>query len=162
MGIVFKFAWILFIVITLINVIILKKQLQVYIDEKPEREKGYNLIIKNFLIFGLTPWIIMGLGNLSGLTSSVFDYFRPAEMKPVVLIFHASIIVIWLALIRFVFFTNGAAFLADHPGIIRFNAFGKVIDNPSESAIKLFVILAVLGGIFGMIMMWIVEIPPIK
>lgn len=162
MKIVFKFVWILFILVTLLNVFSLKKQLQVYIDEKPEREKGYNLIIKNFLIFGLTPWIIMGLGNLSGLTSSVFDYFRPADMKPIVLIFHASIIIIWLALIRFVFFNNGAAFLADHPGIIRFNTFGKTTDNPSESAIKFFVILAVLGGVFGMIMMWIVEIPPIQ
>lgn len=162
MEIVFKFAWILFILVTIINIFILKKHLQVYIDEKPEREKGYNLIIKNFLIFGLIPWIIMGLGNLSGLTSSVFDYFRPADMKPIVLILHAFVIIIWLALIRFVFFKNGAAFLADHPGIIRFNSFGKITDNPSESAIKLFVILAILGGILGMIMMWIVEIPPIQ
>lgn len=37
------------------------------------------------------PWIVMGLGQLTGSTSSVWDYFRPQDINPFVLAFVGSV-----------------------------------------------------------------------
>lgn len=159
---VFKYVWIVFILVTLLNVYLLKNKFKNYIEEKPEREAGYKLISKNFLIFGIIPWIIIGIGNLSGQTKSLFDYIQPAKLNPFVLLFHLSIIIIWLLIIRFVFFKDGAAFLENHPGLIRFKAPGYTNENLSKNAIKIFVVVILLGGVMGMILMWnsTMGIPP--
>jgi hypothetical protein len=80
-------------------------------------------------------------------------------MNPMVLVFHFSIIIIWILLIRFIFLKNGAKFLENHPGLIRVNSFGNVNENPSENTIKLITIVGIIGGIIAMSMMWFVTIP---
>lgn len=159
MELIFKHSWILFIVVTLFNTYFLKTRVQPYIDEKPERKEGYDLIFKNLTIYSLIPWIIVGIGNLSGKTLSIFDYFSPSKMNPFVLTFHFSIIIIWILLVHFVFFKNGAEFLENHPGIIRFKGFGITNESLSKNSIKLFVIITMLGGILGMLMMWFTDFP---
>jgi hypothetical protein len=156
--VLFKYIWILFILVSLFNVYQLKNKFRPYIDEKPEREPGYNLILKNYLIYSLIPWIIIGIGNLSGRTSNVFDYFQPAKLNPYVLAFHVSIIVIWLLVVRFIFFNNGAEFLENHPGVIQFRVAGRTKDNLSQNTIKLLTALMLAGGMIAMIVMWNVDI----
>ena len=151
--------WILFILVNCFNAYYLKKKAAEFIAKNPEKEKGYQLIFKNFLIYGSFPWLIIGIGNSFNLTNSVFDYFQPAKMNAIVLVFHFSIIVIWMLIIRFIFFNNGAKFLEEHPGIIRINNFGKVIENPSKRIIKIIVTVGIVGGIIGMVMMWQIDIP---
>ncbi|SEP57023.1 hypothetical protein [Flavobacterium urocaniciphilum] len=159
MEIVFKNFWILFILFTIINVFIIKKKVEKYIVDNPEKENGYKLIIKNFLIFSIIPWVIIGIGNSLGLTNSVFEYLQPAKMNPIVLIFHFSIIMIWIMLFRFIFFKNGAKFLENHPGVITIKSIGNVNENPSEKTIKFFIAITLIGGIVGMTLMWFIEIP---
>lgn len=154
-----QYIWILFILVNFFNAYLLRKKAAEFIEESPEKENGYKIIFKNFLIYGSIPWIIIGIGNTFGLTESVFDYFQPSKMNPMVLLFHFSIIAIWILLIRFIFFKNGAKFLENHPGIIRVNSFGNVNDNPSENTIKLITIVGIIGGIIAMSMMWFVTIP---
>ncbi|MES2810914.1 MAG: hypothetical protein V4670_00455 [Bacteroidota bacterium] len=139
----------------------MKRKIIPYIEENPEREIGYNTIFKNFLIFGSIPWLIIGIGNLSGLTKSIFDYFQPSNLNPIVLIFHFSIIIIWLLLLKFIFLNDGAVFLEKHPGIIRFKSPGFENENLTSSQIKLFSIFIIVGGIIGMILMWNIQIPSI-
>lgn len=150
----FKYIWILFILVTLFNVYQLKSKFRQYVNEKPEREQGYNLIIKNYLLFGLIPWIIIGIGNLSGQTQQIFEYFQPAKLNPFVLAFHFSIILIWLLITRFIFFKNGAAFLENHPGVIQFRTMGQTKENLSQNTLKLIIVLMLAGGLIAMIAMW--------
>jgi hypothetical protein len=154
-----QYIWILFILVNFFNAYLLRKKAAAFIEESPEKENGYKIIFKNFLIYGSIPWIIIGIGNTFGLTESVFDYFQPSKMNPMVLLFHFSIIVIWILLIRFIFFKNGAKFLENHPGIIRVNSFGNINDNPSENTIKLITIVGIIGGIIAISIMWFVTIP---
>lgn len=154
-----QYIWILFILVNFFNAYLLRKKAAVFIEESPEKENGYKIIFKNFLIYGSIPWIIIGIGNTFGLTESVFDYFQPYKMNPIVLLFHFSILVIWILLIRFIFFKNGAKFLENHPGIIRVNSFGNINDNPSENTIKLITIVGIIGGIIAISIMWFVTIP---
>lgn len=154
-----QYIWILFILVNFLNVYLLRKKTEKFIEESTEKENGYKIIFKNFLIYGSIPWIIIGIGNTFGFTESVFDYFQPSKMNPMVLLFHFSIIVIWILLIRFIFLKDGAKFLENHPGIIRVNSFGNVNDHPSENTIKLITIVGIIGGIIAISMMWFVAIP---
>lgn len=145
--ILFKQTWVLFIAVTCINAYILKARSKSYIADDPELESGYKKLFKGVLLYGNIPWIIMGIGNLSTLTSSTFDYFAPRQMNPMVLLFHFAIIMLWIASVKWIYFENGAEFLERHPGLMR----------PAQTAqqIKIFFPLMLLGGIIGMIMMWV-------
>jgi hypothetical protein len=96
MEIIFKQAWILLMAVTIANALTLKFRSKKYIAQNPALEEGYKKIFKGFIIFGNIPWIIVAFGNLTGLTNSIFDFFNPGALNPVVLIFHASIIVLWV------------------------------------------------------------------
>jgi len=54
------------------------------------------------------PWIVMGAGQLSGNTSSVWEYFRPQDMNPFVVAFVGSVFAMSLAFFYWVFFMDGA------------------------------------------------------
>lgn len=159
MEILFKHFWILLLFGAVFNAFTLKKKTAKYILEKPERRSGYDSIFKNYLIFGTIPWLIIGIGNLTGATSSVFEYFQPAKMNPIVLLFHFSIVVIWILAIRFIFFNDGAKFLEDHPGVVVINSFGNVNENPTAKTIKLLTGIMIIVGIIGMTIMWFSVFP---
>ncbi len=161
MKIVFDNFWLAFIVVTVLNAYIFKYRSRKYVAENPELESGYKKIFKAVLIYGNVPWIIMGIGNLTELTNSMLDFFRPRTLNPTVLVFHISIICLWILMARWVFFQNGAEFLAKHPGLIAFRGFGNSGDITSPATIKLFFILTLLGGAAGLTMMWVMDIPVI-
>lgn len=158
MEILFKQTWIMFIVVTVANALILKHRSKQYIAQQPNLQEGYDLIFKGILLYGNIPWLIMAIGNLSGLTNSPFDYFMPRTMNSMVLIFHGAIIVLWILSVRWIYFKNGAEFLARHPGLLRKSSFSG---NTSVTAtqIRIFFALALLGGIAGMLMMWLIDFP---
>ncbi|UTW62341.1 hypothetical protein KFE98_20440 [bacterium SCSIO 12741] len=153
-----EYAWLLFIGVMLINLIGFKSRLKPYIEEKPEREAGYNQILKGFAFFGTLPWLVIGIGNLSGMTNSVFQYFQPRTLNPAVLAFHGTLLLIYILTIRWIFFKNGAEFMSQHPGIIRYQSFGKSGDLISPKRIKTFFALSMGGGIIALGMMWTVDI----
>jgi hypothetical protein len=158
MGIIFKQVWIMFIAVTIANALILKYRSKKYIAENPDLEEGYKKLFKGVIIFGNIPWIIIAIGNLSGLTNSISDFFNPRAMNPIVLIFHASIIVLWILSVRWIYFKDGAAFLESHPGLIKKSSFTGN-SNVTAKQIKIYFPLMLLGGIVGMIMMWVMKIP---
>jgi len=94
----------------------------------------------------------MAIGNISGMTNNTFEYFNPKIMNPMVLIFHASIIVLWILSVNWIYFKNGAEFIEKHPGLIKKSSF-RGNTNVTAKQIKLFFPLMLLGGIAGMIMM---------
>lgn len=153
----FKHAWILFIAVTLANGLILKYRFRKYITENPALKEGYDKYVKGFIFYGNIPWILMAFGNLTGLTHHVFEYFDPKAMNPVVLIFHASIVVLWILSVRWVYFNKGAEFIEAHPGLFQNSFSGS--STITAKQVKLFLPLMILGGIAGMIMMWLIDTP---
>jgi len=95
------------------------------------------------------PWIVMGLGQLTGSTSTVWDYFRPQDMNPFVLAFVSSIFALSVAMLYWVFFMDGAQKVAE---LKLMQAYGFSGQTPlTQRQVKLF---AALGPIF--VIAWIV------
>ncbi len=158
MEIIFKHTWIMFIAVTIANGLILKYRSKKYIAQKPELADGYDKYFKGWMVFGNIPWVIMMIGNLSGITQNTFDYFNPKTMNPMVLVFHFSIIVLWILSVKWIYFNNGAEFIETHPGLLKKSSLSGHT-NITAKQIKLFFPLMLLGGIIGMVMMWIIDVP---
>ncbi len=148
----------MFIAVTIANGLILKFRSKKYIAEKPELKEGYDKYFRGWLLYGNIPWVIMAIGNLVGMTNNTFEYFNPKAMNPIVLIFHASIIVLWILSVNWIYFNNGAEFIERHPGLTSKTSI-RGNTNMTAKQIRSFFPLALLGGIGGMIMMWVMDIP---
>ncbi len=156
MEIIFRHFWIMFIAVTVANAFILKNYSQKYIAEDPTLKKGYDDYFKGILFYGNIPWIIMGIGCLTGLTNGIPEYSSPREMNPVVLALDFSIIILWVLSFRWIYFRNGAEFLERHPGIFFrptiLNKNGKVTARDIKRRYS-FILLC------WIIMMWIMDFP---
>ena len=158
MEIIFKHAWFLFIAVIIANAVILKYRSKKYVAQNPELEQGYDKYIKGLLIYGNIPWLIMMVGNLIGSTQNTFEYFNPNSMNPMVLIFHFSIIVLWALGVRWIYFKNGAEFIEAHPGLVQKSSMNGNT-NVTAKQVKMSFPIMLAGGIFGMAMMWIMDMP---
>lgn len=147
-----RIFWLLALGGTALQAYSLKRRVRSLIAEKPELEEGYEKIFKGYLFFGSLPWIVMGVGVLSGGAHGVFDFFRPGDGNPYVLAFHLVIIGIWTLSALWIFFGEDAEFLVRHPGL--FNWRFK-----SPIAIKILLAISLAGGIAGMYLMW--TMPPL-
>jgi hypothetical protein len=94
----------------------------------------------------------MGAGILFGGVPSMFHFFRPRDGNPFVLAFFASVFLIWILGTFWLLFRGGADMLVKHPGL--FN-----VDFKSPLMLKLFWFLCLAGGIFGVIMMFTMDVP---
>jgi len=158
MEIFFKHAWVMFIAVTCVNGLLLKNASQRHIAKNPALAAGYNKYIKGWFLYGNIPWLIMMVGSISGQTQSLFEYLSPRQLNPVVLVFHLSIVALWGLGIRWIYFKQGAEFLEQHPGLIRKSSLsGNTTITASQ--IKRFFPLTILGGLVGMIMMWVIDLP---
>lgn len=158
MEIIFKHGWILFIVVMIVNAFIMRSRSQAYVDINPDLKVGYDKLFKNFLIFGNIPWLIMGIGDIAGLTKGMFDFFSPRQLNPIVLTFHACVIVLWILGSYWIYIKDGAEFLAKHPGFFNSGEPSKT-DRLNKNKVKFIWTLGMLGGISGEIMMWNMDIP---
>ena len=151
----------MFIAVTVANGFILKYRSKKYIAQNPELNEGYKNYFKGWMFYGNIPWVIMMLGNLSGITQNTFEYFNPKAMNPMVLVFHFSIIVLWVLGIRWIYFKSGAEFIEAHPGLIQKSNFSGN-SNVTAKQIKIFFPLMIFGGIAGMVLMWVMDIPDLQ
>ncbi len=150
-----KYVWIACILATIVNVNSFRMASKIYITQNPSLQDGYNKIFKSILFYGNIPWVIMGMGNLLGLTSGMLDYLFPKEMNPIVLIFHSSIIILGIFLIKWIYFNKGAEFLEQHPGIIT-KKIGFKGSSMTSKEIKLFLLFGLFFQISFLLMVWFV------
>ncbi len=156
--VMFKYFWVAFIIATFANAFIVRYRSKQYIEKAPELKVGYDKLFKWIIFYGNIPWVIMGFGIISGFANGMFDYLNPKSMNFIVLVFHLSIIVLWVLSIRWIYFKQGAEFIEKHPGFIQVHGFGNR-SNVTARQIKLFYPLMLAGGVAGMVMMWLT--PPI-
>jgi hypothetical protein len=147
-----KHFWVMFIIVTFANAIIMKIRSKKYFEADPSLKSGYDTIFKGIITWGNIPWIIMGAGIITGHVPSIFQYFRPQDGNPFVIAFFISIFLIWILGTYWLFVKDGAEILVKHPGIFNYNF-------SSPTIVKLFWILCLAGGVAGVAMMFTMNAP---
>jgi hypothetical protein len=140
------------IVATVLNAYSWKRR-SLMVDD-PESQERYDDIFKRCLVVANLPWIVMGIGLLSGSVDGVRDFLHPRYGNPYVVIFHLVISVIWTLSVLWIYFGEGAEFLARHPGLIRFRLLMSSWDPKSPIVVKITWGFLLAGGITGMYWMW--------
>ena len=122
-----------------------------YIADDPKLKDGYDKLIKGWFIIGNIPWVIMTIGDFTGLTNGMQEYFDPKSMNPMVLVLHFYTVVLLVLGSRWIYLKDGADFLAKHPGLIR----GLGGDITSPKTIKIIWTIVLVAGIASMTEMWL-------
>ncbi|MBN2717149.1 MAG: hypothetical protein JXX14_14955 [Deltaproteobacteria bacterium] len=149
----FENGWLVFILVTVVNALVLNFRSRRFVENKPELKEGYQKFIVGMLFYGNIPWIIVGIGNLTGMTSSLFEYFSPGQMNPVVLVFHASLLVLWGLSVYWIYFRGGAEFIESHPGLFTKSGFLGATELTATDIKRWFPVM-LLGGVVAVVMMW--------
>jgi hypothetical protein len=147
-----RLVWVPFIAMTFANAAIFKARAKRRVQEHPELEEGYQAIIRGFTFWGTIPWVVMGIGCLSGGVQSVEDYFRPGEGNPFVLAFFLSAFVIWTLGTNWILFRGGAEMLVRHPGLFNW-------DFTSPKQVKLWWIVYFTAGVSVAVLMFAQSMP---
>jgi len=153
---VFRHVWILFVVITCANGAIWWRRARALIAEDPTLESGYRRLVRSWLVYGNIPWLVMGAGILFGGVPSVFHYFNPRN-GPFVVAFYVTVVALWIATFHWLFFRGGAEDLIAYPGLLNLP-----VQRPW--AVKVFFLLAVTGGVLGLLVMILgdIQIPVLR
>lgn len=115
--VLFQHFWVILIVVTVINGYMWWSRMQETIRNKPELAAGYRRLYHGFLLWGNIPWVLMGLGILSGQVAGVFEFLRPDNGNPFVLIWYAAMGGLLVLGTYWVYFGGGAEILERHPGM---------------------------------------------
>ncbi len=150
--IISRYFWAIAIVVTGIYVAIFRARSTGHIQANPELADGYATLLRVFLIWMNIPWVVMGIGCTVGGIPSVWHYFRPQDGNPYVLVWFASVFLLWVIGTYWLFFKGGAEMLIKHSG-----AFYVNISSPA--VVKLFWLLCLAGGVLGVIMISTQDIP---
>lgn len=146
-----KYAWAVFIIVTMMNAAIFRFRSRKHIEADPKLAEGYDSLIRGFIFWANIPWVVMGVGCTIGGVPTIWHYFRPQDGDPYVLAWFASVFFVWLMGSYWLLFKGGAEKMAKHPGLLRASIVGDV-SNPI--AIKILWVLCLIGGIVGVVMMW--------
>lgn len=108
----------------------------------PDKARQARSYLRNFALASALPWVIMGAGQITGATPTVWHYFRPQDGNVFVLVWLATVFALSCAFACWVFLASGAK------KVVEFNlmaVLGQHGDKPpSENMIKFFAALGVL------------------
>lgn len=155
--IISRHFWAVAILVTSINVAILKARSARHIRANPELAEGYAILLRGYLIWMNIPWIVMGVGCTVGGVPTVWHYFRPRDGNPYVLAWFASVFIVWIAVTCWIIFRGGAELLVKHPGALNMN-------TTSPTMVKLFWLLSLAAGIVAVVVMCTrdIQLPPTR
>lgn len=114
MNSIFNYFWLVLIAANCINTLLFSITARPRLREKPELYNGYRRIIFGTVVFFNIPFVIMGIGLLTGNVSGMDHYSRLEFNNLFVTIFHVSIIVLILLGFYWIFFAKGAEFVVKH------------------------------------------------
>jgi uncharacterized membrane protein len=100
----------------------------------------------------------MGIGFIIGRVPSIWNYLRPRDGNPFVLVWWASVFALYIIGSYWIFFGQGAAKLAK-AGVIQYRSAGKTMTVSSEKGIKLIFLLNLAGASIFTAVVWFVNIP---
>jgi hypothetical protein len=143
-----RYAWLIMLLGVGLSTIRLWLQARSLIAKNPDLQTGYNQLYKGFMISMGLPWLVMGIGTVLGGVPSFIEFFQPRNGNPFVLLFWLTITLLLIVGIWWVYFREGAEFLAKHPG-----ALGARITSPL--LVKIFMGMMFVGGIVVWMGLWI-------
>jgi hypothetical protein len=130
------------------------------VREQAIRDRDFGLehrkLRNKILIWTNIPWVIMGIGLLSGAVPSVWHFYRPRDLNPVVLAFLGFTVIFWLVSIWWTF-KGGAEKITEHD-LIAFYVLGKR-KKLSPGQFKAIVIVCILGGLIGLYLSLTRDVP---
>lgn len=110
-----------------------------------------DLYARRFAVGAAAPWFVMGLGQLSGQTRSVFDYLRPQDTNPFVLAWIALVLLLSALQGWWIAFGGGAEKVRD------LDLLALVLPHgPRPRSIVLIKAVALLGPVF--VLVWVVAL----
>ncbi len=135
-----KYIWLIMLLGVGLSTIRLWLQARNLIAKNPELQSGYNHLYRGFVIAMSLPWLVMGIGVVLGGVPSFVDFLQPKNGNPFVLTFWLTIILLLVLGVWWIYFRDGAEFLAKHPG-----ALGARITSPIF--VKILMGMMLVGGI---------------
>lgn len=156
MNFIGRYFWLIGIVMSFVNYFIIMQRMNRNSQEingsDPEVQELVKINALYYLVIQNIPLAVMGVGIMSGNVEAVWNFFRPQDKNPYVLLFFGSAVLCWLAGAYWIFLKRGAEKIADHPGVIFTKPVGSVY-------IKILWIGMAAGGIAGFVAVWYMNIP---
>ena len=139
-----QFFWLICLGVSLINYIVARRRIA------PGTNSEDAIRYLDWMSFaGAVPWGLMGVGQISGFTPTVWYYFRPQDLNPFVVLWLACVFTETVAYAAWVLFMDGARKLREYELLA---AFGWNKKPMSERLIK---ITAAMGPPFCLLWIWI-------
>ena len=113
--------WLIVVLVTSINFLAFKDKAKKYIKQDQALSVDYEKLFQHYFFWFNMPWIIMGIGLVTGGVSDVVYYFRPQDGNPFVLVWYVSIFSLWVVGTYWLIFKEGAEMLIKCPGALRGN-----------------------------------------
>src|SRR5262245_46453850 len=98
-----EYFWVVCLVVISINSMLAERS-------SPERRKYLGW----FWGLSMVPWFVMGIGQTIGGVPKIWAYFRPQDGNPYVWAFYVSILLVYLVVIYWVLFRDGARIASEH------------------------------------------------
>lgn len=114
---VLRHFWLAFVATTVVNGFAWRRRVQSRIDADPELEPGYRRLFLGYMIWFNLPWVLMGIGILSGQVEWIFDYLNPRGGNTIVLAWWGSMVGILCLGSVWMYALGGAEMLERHPGV---------------------------------------------
>jgi len=108
----------------------------------PAKVSEAKTYVRNFAAAGALPWLIMGIGQVTGVTPTAWYYFRPQDGNIFVLAWLSVIFALSVAFAWWVFLANGAQKVVEYNLLAAVGQSGA--KSPSERMVKLFAVLGVV------------------
>ena len=128
-----EFLWLVLLGFSAFNYLKAKRELSV---RQPGRQHGEaEAYLLRFAVASALPWVLMGVGQISGATHSIWYYFRPQDANPFVLAWLGTTFLLSAVYAWWVLFAGGAKRVREYNLMA---VVGQHSSAQSERAIKLF------------------------
>lgn len=115
---VLRYFWLLGIAAALGSAAFGRMTARAYIERDASLKEGYDRLIRGAAVYLSAPWIVMGIGMIFGKFNTIFDLLLSLKnWDPFSVVFFGVVIADALFLFIWVWFVDGAEFLAAHPGV---------------------------------------------
>lgn len=143
------------LIVTAINANSLRNRARTRVQQEPHLEKEYQRLFWGYLIVLSIPWIVMAVGTIIGGVPSVWHFFNPRAGNLYVLAFHATVVVLWVVGVVWIYLMGGAEFLIEY----YYPLFRQRSLVSTARGLKISFAVGLLGGIVAMAMMWLDFLP---
>lgn len=140
---IFRYFWALMIAMTWANAYSLWMSSRADRKSHPDRQESYQSLIRGFGFWGSVPWVVMGMGILTGQADSILDYMNPSGRPWLVHAWFGSIGLLWVLGTNWLFRLDGAQTIRRHPGLVGGQAL-------SPALLKLMWAFSIVSGLIAM------------